>query len=270
MDELGPLTVEQVLARAIRYHREERLHWSGQRLADEVTKLGGSLYRHAISKIEVGKRGVTIDELMYLARAMKMSPSLLLFPELTVTESIPDQVEVGGKVMQMTAAAKWFAAEDSFEATEEKEWVLPTWLRRRNDAAIVAHINAAADRLFTSEDPNPEQLQKRYEETLFRVREVRAEIVRHGFKPPPPPKGLEYVDNVRHVALSPDEAERILRENPGALREVDVRRPNAGRVMKQGDPTRLKEALERGVEFTEQFYREHPEGIAPDQDEDKP
>jgi hypothetical protein len=265
-----PLTVEQVVARAIRYHREERLHWSAQRLADEVEKLGGSLFRQAISKIEVGKRGVSIDELMYLARAMKVSPTLLLFPELTVDDSIPDHVDAGGQVVHMTDAAKWFAAEESFAVNETKEWVLPVWLRRRNDAATIEHIHATADRLFTSEDPDPEQLQARYEETLFRWREIRAEIRRHGMEPPPPPKGMEYVDQVRHVPLSAERAEEILRENPGALREVDASRPGRGRVLRPGEPTRRQAALEQGVRLAEEFNRTHQPPPGADDDEDRP
>jgi transcriptional regulator with XRE-family HTH domain len=95
--------VADVLGASVRRHREA-VGISAKTLSERIAALGGSLSRQAISMIETGHRGVTLDELMYLARAMKISPLRLLLPDPAV------MVQVGGVPMSMQDAAHWFTA----------------------------------------------------------------------------------------------------------------------------------------------------------------
>lgn len=71
----------EVLARQVRVWRERR-KLSAQGLADRIAEDGGSLDRLAISKIENGKRGVSLDDWLQLAYALAVPPPLL-FLDLT-------------------------------------------------------------------------------------------------------------------------------------------------------------------------------------------
>ena len=57
------------LQRQIRVWRERR-NLSAQALADRIAKIGGTLSRVAISKIENGDRGATVEEWLLLAHAL--------------------------------------------------------------------------------------------------------------------------------------------------------------------------------------------------------
>lgn len=62
---------------AVRRLRDER-RWTALDLVHRLQPLGGDLSRQAISKIETGARGVSIDELCLLARALDVQPVDLL------------------------------------------------------------------------------------------------------------------------------------------------------------------------------------------------
>jgi transcriptional regulator with XRE-family HTH domain len=57
-----------------------RLELTAQQLADRIADMGGSLDRAAISKIEVGKRGVSLDEAIEIAAALGIAPIHLFLP----------------------------------------------------------------------------------------------------------------------------------------------------------------------------------------------
>ncbi len=66
----------EVLQGQVRVWRDRR-KLSAQGLADRIADIGGSLSRVAISKIENGDRGVTVDEWLQLAHALAVPPPLL-------------------------------------------------------------------------------------------------------------------------------------------------------------------------------------------------
>lgn len=66
----------EYLAQQLRRWRDER-KLSVQALADRVAASGGTLSRVAISKIENGDRGVSLDEWLQLAHALAVPPPLL-------------------------------------------------------------------------------------------------------------------------------------------------------------------------------------------------
>lgn len=71
-----PKRPSEVLAEQVRIWRDLR-KLSAQGLADRIKDLGGSLSRVAISKIENGDRGVSLDEWLQLAHALAVPPPLL-------------------------------------------------------------------------------------------------------------------------------------------------------------------------------------------------
>jgi transcriptional regulator with XRE-family HTH domain len=97
------------LAREIRRRRDER-RLTAQQLADRVVAAGGKLSRQAISKIENGERGVAVEELLLLAKALGTPPALLLFPlgREQETEILP------GQAVPTWDAVKWFTGFQPF------------------------------------------------------------------------------------------------------------------------------------------------------------
>ncbi|SCF22762.1 helix-turn-helix domain-containing protein [Micromonospora mirobrigensis] len=71
-----PRRPSEVLAEQVKVWRDQR-KLSAQGLADRIKELGGSLSRVAISKIENGDRGVSLDEWLQLAHALAVPPPLL-------------------------------------------------------------------------------------------------------------------------------------------------------------------------------------------------
>lgn len=59
----------------------DHLHWSAQRLADQVVAEGGDLSRQAISKIENGDRKVSLVEAIQLSAALGVPLADFASPE---------------------------------------------------------------------------------------------------------------------------------------------------------------------------------------------
>jgi transcriptional regulator with XRE-family HTH domain len=66
----------EVLGRQVRRWRNER-NLSAQGLANRLTDIGSDLDRRAVSKIENGSRGVSLEEWLHLAHALAVPPPLL-------------------------------------------------------------------------------------------------------------------------------------------------------------------------------------------------
>ena len=76
-----PLRFEQVTAHRVRYLRE-RHGWSQQDLADKLANFGMPIDRAQIARLELGKRGISLDETMRLAFALNVAPvNLITDPE---------------------------------------------------------------------------------------------------------------------------------------------------------------------------------------------
>lgn len=130
--EHGPRTVETVLADRLYAYCQGR-GWSAQTLSDEIAKLGGHLGRATISKIWNGDRAVTVDEWLLLAAALRVPPTLLLFP---VGED--PQVAVTPEIrIHPHLAHKWAAgAVEPPVSDREGEWrrtILPLRLHEQLD-----------------------------------------------------------------------------------------------------------------------------------------
>src|SRR5262245_28616402 len=69
----------ELFAERLRMYREMR-SLTAEQFADRVAASGGKLDRQAISKIERGVRGVSLDEWLMLAFALNVPPLLLFLP----------------------------------------------------------------------------------------------------------------------------------------------------------------------------------------------
>lgn len=241
-------TLEEILPRTLRYHRAERLRLTAQQLADRVAEIGGALSRQAISKIENGNRGVSVNELVVLAKALGTSPLMLLFPE--GTHSGPVEL-LPGQVFDIWQAALLFTGEAHIASDVATHWVVPHYLRREHDRFLSHYVDALTDQhLFSppTDDPDRKRQRAQAESALRRLRDVRADMRRHDLTPPALPEDLRHIDERRHVYLTPEEADRIAAEHPGELRLVDYnkrRDPDAPYPeVKPGFGERIRQAQE--------------------------
>ena len=136
-----PVSLTRAVAGQVRRYREAR-GMSAQQLADACEKLGHPIPRTVIANLESGRReSVSLAEVLVLARALEISPVLLIFPLGTVAE-----VEmVPGEVLPTWQAMKWFTAENeapvgwySPDSTDPRFRQADTWpvpLYRRYDNA---------------------------------------------------------------------------------------------------------------------------------------
>jgi transcriptional regulator with XRE-family HTH domain len=96
----------QSVAQEVRRNREQR-GMSAQQLSDACGKLGLPIHRAVISNFENGRRGLSIGELMVIAKALDVAPVFLLFP-VGFTESIE---MLPGQEVAPVEAIRWFAAD---------------------------------------------------------------------------------------------------------------------------------------------------------------
>src|SRR5919106_7003649 len=74
------MTIEEIFARCLQDERKRR-GWSQAELSRRVSALGHELKKDAMSKIEGGSRGVTLDDAVALAAALDVPLFVLLLGE---------------------------------------------------------------------------------------------------------------------------------------------------------------------------------------------
>jgi transcriptional regulator with XRE-family HTH domain len=209
-------TPANVLAHELSAWRD-RTKTTAQQLAERITELGGKLTRQAISKIENGQRGVSIDELFLIARALRVPPALLLFP---VGRSRPkdfDEVELApGTPRHPWTGLRWFVGDirfpsenapqgnpappgeptDFYDDPEEgwEQWAAPTLLFREHQH-LIAEWWAIPPRLrelpFGTDAEKTAVRDAQQAQTKEKLLRVREEMKRAGLTPPPFPRDLE-------------------------------------------------------------------------------
>lgn len=178
MDASGRLPSE-VLAEQMKQLRQGR-GLSAKAVADQVQRMGGKLDRAAIAKIEVGRRGVSLDEALLLAAALNVSPTTLVTP--------PDDRELVQVAPEVATQAVWVrdwfhgvhpvppeADLDEFIATA------PAGVRRRNriyQHPAVAALDSlrvfaeeAVDRSHPGSNPNPREHPREHAQAIRREAE---------------------------------------------------------------------------------------------------
>jgi transcriptional regulator with XRE-family HTH domain len=206
----GPLVGQ--IGRNLRQLRDER----GVKLAelsDRMGQLGQPLGITGLSKVENGKRGVDLDELAALARALNVPPLLLIFPL-----GKQPTIEVLPGVEQPTwPAARWFTGEEpfrssaltraEFEAWEEaatayfrrQDRIFEQWDETRERIDTIRKMLAAGDPAkvepFRSELEGRDQARVALEDQLKLHRRVMRD---HGLDPGNLPEELAHLDGANH------------------------------------------------------------------------
>lgn len=127
-----------VLAERMRAIRQRR-RLSAREVADRIAQQGGKLGRASIAKIEVGERGVTVDEVFLIAAALDVSPTNLLLPAEPMAE-----VAVTPK--------------ETVAAVEVREWI---YGQRRLRFGPVRVVDEGEEEAFYAEAPEVERLARR-------------------------------------------------------------------------------------------------------------
>lgn len=99
-DAPSDLQPSEALAQRLKALRQ-RQGFSAQDVADRVREAGGSLDRNAVSKIEGGRRGVSLDEAFVLALVLNVAPVHLFVP---VTEQA---MQVGKWTLPASRVREW-------------------------------------------------------------------------------------------------------------------------------------------------------------------
>lgn len=268
MSESSPQeTLSDVVARRIVLFRK-RLDMTRDQLAARCAELGyPSLTSPALANIETGRRApdgkrrrdITVDEAMVLAKALKVAPVLLLFPVGT-EPSVPVLPQ---DPMDPWDAARWLTGEAYQGEDVAEHWAIPLYLFRTHDRLRNERLELMADQLFAPKDEE-EQPKRTIKIDALRdkLKDVRAEMHRHGLTPPAAVDDLEGIDDRPRRYMTAREAEaRIARGET----VTDISHPHAPRVMKPGDPTRREKALHEGIAFTAQWHRDNP-GVPDEED----
>lgn len=118
--EQWPARLTVAVAAEIQRHRKRR-GWSAQKLSDECAAGGLQMPRSTLADLENGRRaGLSVAELLVIARALDVPPLLLLFPvgREAGTEVLP------GVVRPPFRAAAWFSGECPFPGEDDDDYVI--------------------------------------------------------------------------------------------------------------------------------------------------
>lgn len=217
-----------MLAEQVKVWRDQR-KLSAQGLADRIKELGGSLSRVAISKIENGDRGVSLDEWLQLAHALAVPPPLL-FVDLV---SGADVAVAPGVVLHPWLVWEWATGNEPplvrapqggayVSRVEEFTRAQEAVHLYRNEAAAGRAINKAQSDIrmaeFAGDDRTMTGARAGYVEALRQLAEVLDQMIERGMTPPGKPR--EWVERIREMKLSryPDRLVIFETEGPDGQR----------------------------------------------------
>ncbi|WP_200214952.1 helix-turn-helix domain-containing protein [Micromonospora coerulea] len=211
-EEIKPGRVGEQLAQQLRRVREDR-HVTYTELVKRLEELGHPIPILGLRRIERGERRVDVDDLIALARALRVPPVLLLFP---VGAEGPLVQLVPGVLADPNAALAWFTGEGRMPhgltdeeygrqfgrgrqdpATGLYEWyddpdvsweadAAPVLLRRQHQRQIADWYAAVplARRLASDEASFEQMVFKLRAAAEDSLRTLRAEMRRHGLTLP--------------------------------------------------------------------------------------
>lgn len=128
-------------------------------LSDRLKELGRPIGLSSLSKVELGQRGIDLDDLTALSRALGVPPLQLIFPlgQERLVEVTP------GAVAGAWTAARWFSGEGPFPTRlDEDRWVVagsdfedweessPAYFREQD--GLIGQWNRLKVRLTTAAD----------------------------------------------------------------------------------------------------------------------
>jgi transcriptional regulator with XRE-family HTH domain len=201
--------------------------WTQPQLAERCKAAGLDWDRSIIANIEAGRRAsVSLQEILALAYVFTVPPVLMIFPLGLVNE-----VEVPpGRVVETWHATRWFTGEATAvelvdrqpgETVDEVQVRVdaytagkaPITLFRAHDLRLEVYELAVDD---AAQSPESRHEQQRAQKALRDLRAVRADIRRHGLRPPELPADMKHVDDRRFTYLTPGEAAAL------RARDIDV------------------------------------------------
>ncbi len=169
-----------VLARRVKEVRGRR---SQEWLAQTVTALGHPMHQTAIAKIEAGDRKVTVDEMLLLAVALEIPPSLLLLP----VESDDDMAVTPTMNVYPWRVWEWLLGEQPLPGRDT-----PTWYDRAKPVHLYADVREAQKsaekaRLdvkaaeFERDRPAIREARRRYVRSLSALQDALMEMEQVGY-----------------------------------------------------------------------------------------
>lgn len=200
----------EVLAQQVRHWRKER-NLSAQALANRLAEIGSGLDRRAISKIENGDRGVSLDEWLQLAHVLAVPPPLL-FVDL---QSGADVAVAPGVVLHPWLVWEWATGEQPplvrapeggahVTRVEEFSRAKEAIHLYRREGQLGRAINQAQHDVRTAEFAGDSRAatgaRVGYVEALRQLAEVLDQMIERGMTPPAKPR--EWVDGIRELKLS--------------------------------------------------------------------
>ncbi len=200
----GPLASQ--LGGTLRQLRKQR-RLSLAQLAQRLDALGCPLHLNTLNKIELGSRGVDLDEVVALARALRVPPLALAFP----LGRCPGVEVLPGQQVGTWEAAKWFSGETPFPNTDswDTDWedsttrafrlhddLLGQWIAARN-GALSARMRAAMDQdeaVRRDAELEATLQESRRADAEGRLRRCRKRMRDSGMEPDALPDDLAHVD----------------------------------------------------------------------------
>jgi transcriptional regulator with XRE-family HTH domain len=231
---MSALSPSQVLAAQVKFWRNRR-GLSAQALADRVAEAGGGLDRAAIAKIEVGKRGVSLDETLLLAYALAVPPPLLFLPIGT-----EDRVAITPNVVVHPDLAWRWVEGDSPPMTSDRHAIrLHEWHEAMTPVRLYSQLRAVQDATrkaamwvqSTEEEINylgsktetlDRLLTERREQYLNALKEyakILARMLEQGVQPPAVAR--EYLDTMRAAGIAVPPGVRAFEDVYGEPQDSD-------------------------------------------------
>lgn len=198
-------TPTEALQRQVRTWRDRR-KLSAQALADRVAELGGSLSRVAISKIENGDRGVSLDEWLQLAHALAVPPPLL-FLDLERGEHVQIAPSV---VLHPWLAWEWVIGEEPPVMTDRSVTRVQEFTQSRRAIQLYRRERTAAEAVhraqsavwgaeYAGDEPAIRASRTQHVDALRELAACLDEMVENDIHPPAKPR--EWVDTMRSLKL---------------------------------------------------------------------
>lgn len=219
MSEPAP-TPSAMLGRQVKRWRDRR-KLSAQALADRAADLGATaLTRVAISKIEVGQRGVSVDEWIHLAYALAVPPPLLLLD----LETGEDVQLAPAAVVHPWLAWEYIVGEIPPVATDRSVMRSAEFGDAKHVIELYRFETKAADAVHAAESAiraaeyakDPEALRRartRHAEALRELAKCLTNMTAADVQPPAMPP--DWVKAMRKLKVLPD---KVLMYDPGDSR----------------------------------------------------
>lgn len=205
-----PKRPSEVLAEQVKAWRDQR-KLSAQGLADRIKELGGSLSRVAISKIENGDRGVSLDEWLQLAHALAVPPPLL-FVDL---KSGADVAVAPGVVLHPWLVWEWATGNEPPLVRSPRGGAYVTRVEEfgraqtaidlyRSERKAASDVNNAESAIrsaeYVGDADELRAARAAHVEALRGLAEVLDLMVEHGMAPPGKP--ARWIETIRSLGLS--------------------------------------------------------------------